>query len=181
MAIDTEGPFDLPPDLPTFEEPEPPPPDYSETARELFHQLSRAAGGLNEVSDALGKFISAVDARVRELNLGVSTWISMPGGWEEEDGAYCVWQVGYDKVGRQWGIAIRTLEGHHRSPDPDHPETWLFNDAPRAMRVEAADKLPLLLSALITTADETAEAIERKTSLGREFAKGIELKATKRK
>jgi hypothetical protein len=175
MAIDTEGtPFD------PLNEPAPAPPDHGEVIADLYAKLSKCAGGLNEASDELGRSMSEVDMAVQNLNLGVSAWIDIPGGWEDPWGAYCKWQLGYDRVGKRWGIALRTVDGADDRPDDDITP-WLFNDAPRAMRVEAIEKLPDLLRALIAKVDDTAAAIERKTSRAREFAQGIATLTPRRK
>jgi hypothetical protein len=50
------------------------------------------------------------------------------------------------------------VEGNHRHPDRETTEAWLFGDAPRALRLEAVDKIPDLLEKL---SEQAAFAIQK--------------------
>jgi hypothetical protein len=81
--------------------------------------------------------------------------------WERFD-YYGSEDIGYAKVGGKWGVAIRTINGHSEDPDGENVEQWLFNDAPRLLRVSSIEKIPELLEALLKRAAEmTAKIIEK--------------------
>ncbi|HMD84038.1 MAG TPA: hypothetical protein VKO18_04985 [Terriglobia bacterium] len=145
---------------------EPPPTERVQTA---YKQLSLAANGLNTASDELGKAISVLDAALQKLNLGVSAWAPLAGN---EDPPYTWWtrSVGYSKIGDKWGIALRKASGNYNYPEQDSEELWLFNDAPRWMRIEAVGKIPDLLEALLKEAEETTKKIRNKTTQVYELA-----------
>lgn len=129
-----------------------------------FQQLKLAANQLNTVSDELGKSIAALDGALKRLNLGISAWVTFRGSPEPDPyGNYWAEQLGYDKVGPKWGIAVRTMQGNAQDgyEDPDSDE-WLFNDAPRALRIKAADHLPSLLEELTKEASATAAKLKDK-------------------
>ena len=102
---------------------------------------------MNKVSDELGELIAKIDEALKKLNLGVSVWIKIvaygadPGNdefWEQTD------KIGYAKVNGKWGISLRTDQMDVRDGE-ERAEQWLFNDAPRLMRLSAIEKIPELL------------------------------------
>jgi hypothetical protein len=143
----------------------------SERMAAAYKKLSGAAANLNVVSDELGKSIAALDSSLKRLNLGVSTWVTLVGS-EDPYGNFWSRDVGYAKVNDKWGIALRTTSGNHNYED-FAAEEWLFNDAPRHMRIEAVDELPSLLERLTTEADETAARIKEKTREAHELAAAL--------
>jgi hypothetical protein len=126
------------------------------------------AADLNKASDELGRVISAIDAVLQGLNLGVATWVTIISD-EDEYGNYSNWAVGYSKVGSRWGIALRTCAGTN-NPEDEVSDIWLFNDAPRWLRVEGIAKIPDLLEALVKSAEETTKKIRKKTAEARQLA-----------
>ncbi|MEQ1869159.1 MAG: hypothetical protein ABL961_03960 [Vicinamibacterales bacterium] len=148
-----------------------PPKDESLTVRvsSAYKQLSSAATELNTVSDELGKFVGALDTALKRLNLGISTWIRLDSR-EDGLGNYTKRDLGYAKVGGRWGISLRTMAGNHNTPDISTVEEWLFNDAPRALRIEAIEKLPDLFDALIKDAETATAQIRSRTSQAQHLA-----------
>lgn len=134
-----------------------------------YKQLSAAASELNAVSDELGKFVSALDGAIKKLNLGISTWIRLDSR-EDGLGNYAKRDLGYAKVSGRWGIALRTMTGNHNTPDISDVEEWLFNDAPRALRIESVEKLPDLFEGLIKEAEAATAKIKAKTSQAQHLA-----------
>jgi hypothetical protein len=114
-----------------------------------FQQLAAAATELNAVSDELGKAIGTLDGVLQHLNLGVSTWVKVSAWTDDNNGFYTNRDLGYAKEGSKWGICLRIRQGVFGCEDEEQYESWLFNDAPRALRVDAIDKLPDLLEQLI--------------------------------
>ena len=78
-----------------------------------FEKLAASAAELNTVSDEVAKPISAIEATLQKLNLGVSAWVDFAGeGIDPRTGAFWDCSLGYAKVSGQWGIAIRTRSGN---------------------------------------------------------------------
>src|SRR5271170_7719142 len=108
-----------------------------------FQKLHDAAGTLNSVSDELGKFITRIDESLRKLNIGLTVWVRVSGWDNHDEGGTEFWleQVGYTKIKSKWGLCLRRVDGDYQYPDHDSEEIWPFNDAPRAQRLEALDKI----------------------------------------
>ena len=146
-----------------------------------FLQLKAAATELNSVSDELGDAISAIEATLKELNLGISGWVKVH-SYEDEDGNgdYYARELGYAKVSSKWGIALRIRQGNEYADDRERIEAWLFNDAPRWFRVEAVDRLPELLDGLTKEAYKAAEEIRSKIGHAKQVVAGIKETAAPR-
>jgi hypothetical protein len=146
----------------------------SSRAQTSYQKLATAAVTLNTTSDQLGKVIVELDAALKALNLGISSWVSF-NEWTDENGSdYSCDQLGYSKVGGKWGIALRSLSGNYNFPEDTSVDgPWLFNDAPRALRIPAIDKVPELLEKLTKDAVATTEKINEKLHQSRELAKAI--------
>ena len=140
-----------------------------------FEKLSSAAKNLNNVSDELGRAITAIDYILQRLNLGVPTWVKIHGGEDQYTGMeYWSRDVGYAKIGNRWGIALCTRKGDHNNPDEEEFDSWLFNDAPRWLRVEGVEKIPDLLEALIKNTEETTAKIKGKIDHAKQLAGALE-------
>jgi hypothetical protein len=137
-----------------------------------YKQLTAAASELNAVSDELGKFVTALDSALRRLNLGISTWLRLESR-EDGSGNYIKRDLGYAKVATKWGIALRTMTGNHNAPEDAVVEEWLFNDAPRALRIEAVEKLPDLFDGLVKEADAATKQIRNKTQHVQQLASAL--------
>jgi len=132
----------------------------AERVQASYKQLSLAATTLNTASDKLGEAISVLDAALKRLNLGISAWVQLSGN---EDGP--IWwsrEIGYASVKGKWGIALKKANGDY-SDDSYEAEEWLFDDAPRWMRVDAVGKIPDLLEALLKQAEDTTKKIKART------------------
>ena len=127
-----------------------------------YKELTAAASELNAVSDELGKFVTALDGALRRLNLGIATWLRLESR-EDGLGNYTKRDLGYAKVGSKWGIALRTMAGNHNTPEESNVEEWLFNDAPRALRIESVEKLPDLFESLVKETAAATRQIRTKT------------------
>lgn len=130
-----------------------------------YSKLSVVAQELNSASDELGNAVTQIDTALKKLNLGVVEWVKLAGRpadpqnrefWEESD------EIGYAKVSGKWGIAIRTVGENLQDPDQSSEEKWLFNDAPRALRLLAIDKIADLLDALAVKATTTKDDIRKR-------------------
>jgi hypothetical protein len=145
----------------------------SDRIANAFVRLAESAANLNAVSDDLGKPILALDRALRELNLGVTSWINC-GGWENQNAQFEDHLLGYCKVAGKWGVALSVMKGTRGFEEfAKEDGEWLFNDAPRALRAEAVEKLPELIEALVEVADDTATKIRQQTGVARELAKAV--------
>ena len=147
-------------------------PELPERVSAAFEKLAATATKLNAVSDELAQPISDIDAALQGLNLGVSAWVKVVGELDDPTGEFWDRSVGYDKISRRWGIAIRTRSGSDFLQEL-HEEIWRFNDAPRSNRLEALDKLPELLEELVKVASDTADALKNKLATTKQVATTI--------
>src|SRR5882757_1812590 len=109
-------------------------------------KLSVFATDLNNASDELGKSISSIETVLQSLNIGIATWIVMYSEHDHRESSnYHQRHIGYSKVGNRWGISLRSIHGNSDQPGEESEECWLFNDAPRWLRLEGIGKIPDLL------------------------------------
>lgn len=145
-----------------------PTPEARATA--AYERLARSSSELNAVSDELAVPIAQVEEGLKRLNLGIETWVNFAGDSDEYD-RFWDRAIGYAKVTNKWGIAIRSRAGFI---DGDFTtDFWLFSDAPRAYRLESVDKLPELLEALVTAAEDTASKLKTKVEVVSQVARGM--------
>jgi hypothetical protein len=137
-----------------------------------FNQLSSAAGVLNSVSDELAKAVSEIDEVLQTLGLGVSKWVGLASGDSEHD-RFWRREIGYAKIGSKWGVALRTIEGFDYSPEDANVEEWLFNEAPRWLRIEGIAKISDLLDGLTQEANKVAEDIKAKVGHARDVSTAL--------
>lgn len=156
------------------------PHSLSDRFSNFYEELSTAAAELNAASDELGKPIVVLDHVLKDLNLGIPTWVKFAGD-QNESGDY--WQncVGYDKAGGKWGISVSRESGYVGDPDGANFESWPFNESPRALRIEAIEKLPDLLEQLIKNTRATTEKVRAKAKHAKELADVMKTLAAKRK
>lgn len=145
----------------------------SERISASYKRLAVAAEALSQKSDEFSKHVGILDALLKRLNLGVTAWERIRG--EDEDGFGNYWSedVGYANVDGRWGIALREKSGNHHTDRPDEIREWLFNDAPRPLRIGAIDQLPDLIDKLIVAAEKTTRKIHEKISQAQELAAAL--------
>jgi hypothetical protein len=147
-----------------------------ERVASYYSQLSTVAADLNAVSDELGKSIAEIDAALKKLNLGITTWVKIhcdDGNPFGDSDSFWSRDIGYAKVSNKWGISLRTIDGQHSDPDRSETEEWLFNDAPRSLRLEAIDKIPELLEKLSKDAVKTTKDIRARLGEAQAVAEAI--------
>jgi hypothetical protein len=140
-----------------------------------FDDLAQLAHRLNSSSDALNTAIRRIETRLNELGLGLAFFVPIEvtrnyvddgreHGLEEfeED------QLGYDRIGDSWGLAVR--HAHFTdNPDPDSdPELcWEFSDlkpllrSSRETRIQAVAEIPALFRLLKTEAEKILQVVEQ--------------------
>ena len=144
-----------------------------EKAQSSFKQLSVASSQLNQASDELGKTITELDAALKSLNLGVSAWVTFDGGSDYDAGYYWTRELGYEKAGKQWGLALKTTSGYYENENTYTCDSWPFNEAPRWLRILGVEKIPELLDKLCENVNKTTLKIKQKNIEARELATGI--------
>jgi hypothetical protein len=138
-------------------------PTLLERFQARYQRLSSIASELNAATDNLGAAIAGLDEALKKLNLGIPSWYKYD-SFDRPDGYYTSTSIGYARVGSKWGIALKRESGHEQSDDSHSEDTWLFNDAPRHLRLEAADELPKMIDQLIRDAENAVETVNLKGS-----------------
>jgi len=141
-----------------------------------FQALSAVASSLNTASDILTQVVAMLDESLKKLNVGIVAWVTFC--WRVDENGdphdFDKDQIGYCKIRGMWGIALRRIWGNTISDDFNSEGPWLFNDAPRDMRIAGVDKIPKLIQELCEQATETTRMVVEKTLQVRELADAIE-------
>jgi hypothetical protein len=126
--------------------------------------FTKAAEVLNSVSDAFSKAVSDIDEAFKRLNLGIVAWVQVhEDGPSSDDPVYQVEEIGYAKLGNKWGIAVRARTGNIASDrDEENVDVWPFNEATRALRLRAIEKLPNLVNKLSQLAAQMTKELQVK-------------------
>jgi anion-transporting ArsA/GET3 family ATPase len=138
-----------------------------------FQTLSKIAASLNTASDELTSSVETLSELLKKLNVGLTVWVVFRTRDEDEPQTYDQDEIGYYKVGGEWGIALRSVYGNFSHDEHSTESLWLFNDAPREMRLAAVDKLPDLIEALAKEAFNTTRRVQEKAQQVRELARAI--------
>ena len=136
-----------------------------------YKRLAASADSLNAKSDEFSKQVAVLDSALKKLNLGIAAWQRIRGG-EDRNGNYWSEDVGYAKINGKWGLAIRERRGNTNA-DSEENEEWLFNDAPRTLRISAVDQMSGLLDKLVASAGKTARKIDEKTAQAKSLAAAL--------
>ncbi len=142
-----------------------------------FKALSSVAPTLNAASDELTKAVAVLDENLKKLNVGLTAWVTFrsravysPSLSDEE---YDTDQIGYGKVDGKWGIALRHVWGNYALEEFGSEGPWLFNDAPRELRLASVDKLPEMIEALSNEASETTKKVRETTRQVHDLAAAV--------
>ncbi len=142
--------------------------------RSSFQHLSSRAGDLNALSDQVGKVIARFDAEFSRLNIGIEAWIPFETSASEDGLHYSKREIGYAKIGSKWGLAIRDYSGNEASDAYDDYQEWLFNDAPRQLRLQAIELIPELFDKLVAEVDRATKRVDRKLKELEELASALD-------
>jgi hypothetical protein len=139
-----------------------------------FHKLSQASDKLNAASDQLGTSINSLDEALSKLNIGVSTWMTFKSTPDED----AQWssvdeQIGYAKVGNRKGLSLRLVQADNDEEIVHISDTWLFNDAPRELRLRAVEHIPDLIDDLRIETERTAASVAEKLGFANQLTATI--------
>jgi hypothetical protein len=151
------------------------PTNISDVVSSFYSELQTVAAELNAASDELGKSIAEIDAVLKNLNLGITVWTAIQSGHGDLDrGDELYWSddIGYAKCSGRWGICLRQV-AEDLGNGIDKNETWLFNDAPRALRLVAIDHIVSLLQKLTEEGQSTTQKIREKLADVQEVATAV--------
>lgn len=148
--------------------PSKPPLPPSERIAQSFKDLATSSAQLNAASDEFSRAITPIDAALKKLNVGLTVWHKYVGN-RDQNGDYWGRRIGYAKISGKWGLALSTVAGNMMDDD-ESAEEWLFNDAPRWIRLEAIDHVPALLDSLVEHVTEAATELKKKTAHARELS-----------
>jgi hypothetical protein len=138
-----------------------------------FQALSQIASSLNTASDDLTSSVEILNESLKKLNVGLTVWVVFRNRDVDQPHLYDQDEIGYCKVSGEWGIALRRVCGNMEDDLHSTEGLWLFNDAPREMRLTAADELPALIERLAKEAFETTRRVQEKAQQVRELALAI--------
>ncbi len=134
----------------------------AEKVQGSYVKLALAAAEINAASAELSRAGATWDSLLQGLNLGVSAWVKLASG--EWNGHWWSDEIGYAHVNDKWGLTLRQRKGRYDQPDElDDEKTWLFGQAPRALRVVGITRLPDLLDALLKQTEEAARKITKES------------------
>jgi prefoldin subunit 5 len=141
-----------------------------------FQALSEIATELNSASDGLTKTVAILDEALKKLNVGLNAWVTFcDRGDDDQPEQYDLEQIGYCKINGTWGLALQHIWGDESMPRPwqrtEGP--WLFNDAPRELRLRSVDTIPKVIAELAKEAFETTRKLQEKTKEVLELANAI--------
>lgn len=129
---------------------------------------------MNTASDELTSSVSTLGESLKKLNVGLTVWVTFRSrDDDEEPQRYDLDQIGYAKINGVWGIAIQTMYGDEARNEHGGMGPWLFNEAPRELRLVAVDKLPELIEELAKEAFNTTRRVQQKAQQVRELAQAI--------
>jgi len=147
----------------------------TEKVQTHFQVLSKTASSLNIASDGLTQTVLILNDALKKLNIGLTVWVVVRADCaEDEPYIYDHDEIGYCKVNGVWGIALQHVWGNASRDEEAKDGPWLFNDAPREMRLACVDKIPDLIEALSKEALKTTKRVQEKTNEVRAIAEVIQ-------
>ena len=145
----------------------------TDRVKQSFSALSSVASILNASSDKLSSNIASLEAELKKLSLGVSSFVIFEDRVPRHSLFYDFDKLRYSKVNGKWGFVIETLAGHEEADDHRVHEIWPFNEAPRGKRVKAVDFIPELLDKLAKDATTMVEEVDQRCEAVAKIAEAI--------
>lgn len=146
-----------------------------------FSELADTASQVNQVSDTVGKFVIEIEDGLRSLNLGVASWVEVSQSTSADGSRRWTESIGFDKINKNWCIALRNICEADDSEDYLEHDLWPFNEAPRWLRIKSVDHLPALLLKLNSDAQRVKDHLEKKLGTVAGVANGVKTAVTIKK
>src|SRR6266853_5754010 len=108
-----------------------------------FSALIEIASTLNSASDEFTKTISVLDEALKQLNVGLTVWVTYRNNSDDRDDplTYDVDQIGYCKINSTWGIALRRIWGVESDDRFNQEGPYLFTESSREVRLRSVDAI----------------------------------------
>ena len=133
-------------------------------------ELTAVARSLNEVSDELTMHVSDIEEAINKLNLGISANVVFSNVASEDGMTSDYWRLAYGKEAGEWGLIIEFGHEDLNWPENDSVKGWLFRDAPRDRRLQAIERIPELMAALLKSAQKYTSDVSQKLEYARNLA-----------
>ena len=142
-----------------------------------FQKLALASQTLNTASGKFADSITTLDEAINKLNIGITAWVNVSSSspTDSAPNQYFEERVGYAKTNGRWGLSLCTVNVLD-VPDglvDDVQGLWLYNDAPRELRLRALKHVPELIDNLASEALRTASSAQEQAELAFELAKTV--------
>ena len=143
----------------------------NEQITELLSELQKSAQQLNEASDSINEIISSIEKQIIDSKVGLERWVRLNATEPTEVYDYNrnkfiqreATDVGFAKLEDGWALAVRTVtyETAEGEEDPvvNYGTPERLSRAPRALRIDALEKMPDLIKSLTLAATSKLEAI----------------------
>lgn len=143
-----------------------------------FQNLAESANTLNKESDKFSGTIGALDEALNRLSPGVSAWVNVSSCTPniEEPWSQTEERLGFAKTNNRWGLSLSRVDINLNAPDEFREEvrdTWLFNDAPRNLRLRAVDHIPDVIAKLAEEADRVAKQVAAGAEIASELLRSV--------
>jgi len=136
-------------------------------------ELAPLAENLNAKSKEVNETLTLVNDKLAALNVGLAVWL---GPWKEDLHQH---QIGYDKVEEKWQLVTRNCDGEEVD-GPCGIEEWVavagsygfaksILQAPRSVRIETLELLPVIIDRLKAKIKENIDTIERAKKIAAEL------------
>jgi hypothetical protein len=125
--------------------------------------LSATAAELNSETDRLNASILALEAALKKLGIGITSWYEYEKSFSADGLSYSMESIGYTKLNGKWMLALMTRDGHEAAEE-DRYEIWPLIESPRHLRIKALKHIPELLDKL----NKDASAFHAKVTCGTE-------------
>lgn len=121
-----------------------------------FSRLQDLSNSLNTKSDELNGSFKLFESKLASFRLGVTAWVEPPlEKWTYEHGVEETTKLGYSKATGSWCLTLR----RDHTYEEDYGYTAL-SQAPRDLRIKAAEQLPKLLKEIEKVATEAVKEVD---------------------
>jgi hypothetical protein len=132
-----------------------------------LRKLGSLSQDLNAASDALTAELNSVETALNKLKLGVPAWVRLRAE-HVGDGYSRVYSLGYSKLKGKWGLVLFEC-----IDSAEEGDLTPLREAPRDLRIEAAENLNALLEELANEAAKTTERVTKQAAEVKEIASAL--------